>query len=320
MRLGIVGSGKIVKDFLTITNVLPNLSLAAIATTKRSKAVGQELAQQYGIQRAYDDYRKLLQDDGVDTVYVAVPNSLHFEIALAAIQAKKNVICEKPLVYTVREAQKLHQAAKQAGVILLEAITNIHLPNFVHLKQDLPKLGPIHIVNLNYTQYSSRYPALLAGEMLPVFDPAKGGGALMDLGIYPIHLAGALFGEPNKVTHFANHQFGTDTSGITLLEYDDKLVSLIAAKDSYAKCESVIEGEAGSLVIQGAINTLPQYRLDLRDQSSTSYNYNEYDHRMVNEFLDFIQIIDQKQVAEAERLFSESLTALKILEAAREKL
>lgn len=94
MQLGIIGSGKIVRDFLTALP-LPGLKLAAIATTKRSAATCQELADQYGISRVYDDYLEMLKDDQVDTVYVATPSSMHYQMCLDSLAAGKNVICEK---------------------------------------------------------------------------------------------------------------------------------------------------------------------------------------------------------------------------------
>lgn len=115
----------------------------------------------------------MLSDTNVDTVYVAVPNSLHYLIAKQALEAGKNVICEKPFVSTTTEARELKKIADEHGVIIVEAITNIHLGNFKHIKADIAKIAPVHILSLNYTQYSSRYDDFLKGKIAPVFDPKK---------------------------------------------------------------------------------------------------------------------------------------------------
>lgn len=140
MKLGIIGSGKIVHDFLTTADKIENLELAAISTTKRSQAIARDLAKQYGIKEVFADNNLLFHDPNVDTVYVAVPNSLHYEVVKQAIENGKNVICEKPYVSTVAEAKELKKIADKHHVIIVEAITNIHLGNFQAIKKHLKKL------------------------------------------------------------------------------------------------------------------------------------------------------------------------------------
>ena len=163
MKLGIIGSGKIVHDFLTTAAKIENLELAAISTTKRSRYIAEDLAKQYGIKEVFADNNQLCNDDNVDTVYVAVPNFLHYDVVKTALLAGKNVICEKPYVETVAQAQELKKIADDHNVIIVEAITNIHLPNYKEIKRKLTKIAPIHIISLNYTQYSSRYDDFLQG-------------------------------------------------------------------------------------------------------------------------------------------------------------
>ena len=177
MKLGIVGSGKIVHDFLTTANKIDNLELAAISTTKRSEGIAQDLAKKYDIKEAYADNDRLYHDSTVDTVYVGVPNFLHYDVAKKALEAGKNVICEKPLVETIDQAKELKKIADENDRIIVEAITNIHLENYKQIKKDLSEIAPIHIVSLNFTQYSSRYDNFLKGIIEPVFDPKKDGGA-----------------------------------------------------------------------------------------------------------------------------------------------
>src|SRR5699024_2908466 len=103
MKLGIIASGKIVHDFLSIADHIANLELASLSPTKRRHQIGLELQEKYNISKLYQDNTDLFNDANVDTVYVAVPNSLHFSIAKAALEAGKNVICEKPFVATTDE-------------------------------------------------------------------------------------------------------------------------------------------------------------------------------------------------------------------------
>lgn len=321
INLGIVGSGKIVHDFLTVATQIPDLKLVAISTTERSKQIGLSLKEKYRMKRIYTNNDDLYQDPAVNTVYVAVPNNLHYPVAKKALLAGKNVICEKPFVDTPAMAKELKKIADQKGVLILEAITNVYLANFKYLQNHLDQIAPVHNVTLNYTQYSSRYDDFLKGIIQPVFDPQKDGGALMDLGIYNIHLVTALFGKPQAVKYFPVMQKGVDTSGTLMLTYDQLQASLIAAKDSYVTDQwSYIEGEKGSLKIKGSTGQLSEVELDLKGQSPQKVNLNQYQHRMVAEFIEFSKIIKEHDQEAADKAFEHSLIALDVLVKAKESI
>lgn len=317
MKLGIVGSGKIVHDFLTTANKIDNLELAAISTTKRSEGIAQDLAKKYDIKEAYADNDRLYHDSTVDTVYVGVPNFLHYDVAKKALEAGKNVICEKPLVETIDQAKELKKIADENDRIIVEAITNIHLENYKQMKKDLSEIAPIHIVSLNFTQYSSRYDNFLKGIIEPVFDPKKDGGALMDINIYNIHLAVGLFGKPKKVQYYPVMQKGIDTSGILNMIYPGMQASLVAAKDSYANQRSYIEGEKGTIYFDGSPGVLSNFSVDPKDGEVKHYKLNKYPHRMASEFNDFVQIIDHHDAKTANKLFDHSMAVMDVLVAAK---
>lgn len=318
INLGIVGSGMIVHDFLSIANQIPNLNLTAISTTKRSEKIGQELSKNYDIKYSYSDNEELYNNDEVNTVYVGVPNNLHYEVAKQALLAGKNVICEKPFVDTVDQARELKKIADKQGVFLVEAITNIYLANFNYLKEHLKTIGPIHQVALNFTQYSSRYDNFLNNIIEPVFDYQKNGGALMDIGIYNIHLTVGLFGKPKHVQYFPVIQKKVDTSGTLMLTYPDMQVSSIAAKDSYVTDQwSYIEGEKGTLKIKGSLGQLDEVELDLKGKKPQSIKLNKYSDRMVAEFVEFSRMIKENDKEAANKAFEHSLTVLEVLEDAR---
>lgn len=320
INLGIVGSGMIVHDFLKIYDQVPDLNLAAISTTKRSEAIGKELAQKYGIAKIFTDNEEMYNDDTVNTVYVAVPNNLHYEVAKAALLAGNNVICEKPFVDTPEQAKELKKIADENQLFLVEAITNIYLANYHFLKDNLEAIGPIHEVSLNYTQYSSRYDDFCQGIIRPVFDPAKNGGALMDLGIYNIHLAVGLFGKPENIQYFPVMQRDVDTSGTLMLSYPGMQVSSIAAKDSYVTDQlSYLEGEKGTLKIEGSLGQLNKIILDLKGKEEQTIELNKYNDRMVAEFVEFSRMFKEKDYDAADRAFEHSLTTLEILTTAMQQ-
>lgn len=317
MRLAIIGAGKIVHDFLTIAGDIPDLELVAIAGTPKDADALTELQSKYGIKRTYTDSTAAINDADVDTVYVAVPNFLHFRISEEALSAGKNVICEKPFVATPEEAATLKQIADNQHLILVEAITNQYLGNFAGIENALKTIGTVRIAEFNYSQYSSRYDAFRAGTVLPAFDPAKGGGALMDLNIYNIHLAVGLFGKPDKVNYLPNIQRGVDTSGILTLSYPHMQVVCIAAKDAGAPVRSLIEGEDGTIIVNGPTNEVPEYMVEPRGGVATTHHDNQHPHRMVAEFTRFAQMIASNDRDAADKAFQHSIDVLSVLKAAK---
>ena len=209
MKLGIIGTGKIVADLMETYDLLP-IEKTYILSTPRSVEKAQKIADEHHFAGVYTSYEDLLQSD-IDTVYIALPNHLHYDYALQAINAHKHVICEKPFVVNSLQFDTLVQAAKEAHVFLLEAMTIHAMPAYQALKKDLSSLGSIKIVSLNYSQYSSRYDAFKEGTILPAFDVHKAGGALYDLNVYNIHFMIGLFGAPQKVNYLANIAHGCNS-------------------------------------------------------------------------------------------------------------
>ena len=220
MKLALLGTGMIVTEVLPVLTTIEGIELKAIMSTPRSLDKAKALAKQYGLAQATSDYEEILSNPEVDTIYVGTPNHTHYDYAKKALLSGKHVICEKPFTLHLEEFEELAKLAQEKELLLMEAITNQYLANFTAIKEALSDIGDIKIVNINYSQYSSRYNAFKEGMILPAFDYTKSGGALMDLNIYNIHFVVGLFGKPKNVHYFANIERGIDTSGIVVLEYD----------------------------------------------------------------------------------------------------
>ena len=235
MKIGIVGTGMIAQI------VGPHLaewgwSVGAVAGTPDTMDQVRELAKRAGAPEdsCYATFDELLANSDVNTVYLAVPNFLHFPFAKQALEAGRHVIVEKPMCSNVREAEELARLARGRDLMILEAISTLYLPNYARIRELLPRIGAIKIASMNFSQYSSRYDRFRAGEVLPAFDPAKSGGALMDLGLYNLHYLIGLFGAPERVSYLANVERGIDTSGVTTLDYGAFKAVSVAAKDCAA--------------------------------------------------------------------------------------
>ncbi|MDO4594453.1 MAG: Gfo/Idh/MocA family oxidoreductase [Tissierellia bacterium] len=310
MRLGIIGTGKIAQEVL---EVIKDFQISkVILSTHRSRQKSEKLSQIYNIEKIYYEYDELLKDK-LDTVYVALPNNLHYEFCKKAIESNKNVIVEKPICTNLNQLEHLKSLANKNGVFLIEAMNIHHLKALKSIKKDLNKIGNIKTVQLNYTQYSSRFDDFKKGIIKPVFDPKYNGGALNDLGIYNIHALIYLFGMPKEYKYYPNINKNIDTSGILICDYGEFKATLIAAKDSIGESGILISGEDGYIVSNKAINEIDNYDLIYRKRQKENFKF-QFSHRLKDEFIDIFKIIKDKDKAKEEDLFDISKKAVEMLE------
>ena len=317
MRIGIVGAGMTVPWFLEAAKLIPEMEVRALYVRKEEKR--QELCEKYQVPVAYDSYEKLLADASIDVLYLPVPNHLHYSFAKQALDAGKHVILEKPFTVTYAEAKELADLARAQGLILFEAITNQYNPNYDKVRELLPGVGDVKIVQLNYSQYSSRYEAFKQGQIAPVFDPKKAGGALMDLNVYNIHFVAGLFGEPKAVHYYPNMEKGVDTSGILVLEYPTFQCVCIAAKDCGAPLSVNIEGDKGCIFSHSNSGRFEEFHYQENKQEPVHYELARRDCIFVEELQAFTDYYVGNDRVELEKRLEHSLLVMKILDAARQK-
>lgn len=316
MKLALLGTGKIVQELLPVLAEL-DIRPQALLGTERSRERAVELASRFGIAGVFFDYEELLENSGADTVYIGLPNALHFGFAQKALLRGLHVIVEKPAVPALAEFLELRRLAEDRGLILLEAMTIPHLPAFRQMKEDVLRLGPVRTAILNYSQYSSRYDAFLRGEIAPAFDPRQAGGALMDLNVYNLHLALHLFGPPEAVHYQASVRRGIDTGGVLTLGYQDKTVACIGAKDCQGANFSCIQGEAGRMEISQPVSFAGSYDLVFRSGARERRETPQPRHRLSYEFEAFREILDCRRMDRVNGLLDVSEAAVRVLETAR---
>lgn len=317
MNLGIVGAGMIVKDFLSFSHELPEIKLEAIVARNIENL--KNLQNTYNIKQIYTDLDECLSSPSIDTIYVAVPNNLHYSVAKKALEAGKNVICEKPFTLDYNETVELFQLAESKNLILIEAITNQYLPNYLEIKENLSQIGNIRLVECNFSQLSSRYEAFKKGIIAPVFDKNQGGGVLGDLNIYNIHFVVGLFGAPKNSEYYPNIVREVDTSGILILEYDEFKVVCIAAKDTYNNSYANIQGDKGLIKVIGPLNEVPNYIIKNKEVEM-KVNKNIHKHRMYSEFKKFIDVIDNKDFDFMQKQKVHSLAVMEIFDKSRKQI
>ena len=315
MKVGILGTGKIVQEFLPWLVEHAPFTVQALCSTPRSAEKAQELCRQYGVPQHTTNYLELLQ--WVDVVYIAVPNLQHVRFARVALEAGKHVIVEKPLAPSAAQTEELVALARHKKVFLFEAVTTQYLENYAKIRELLPRVGTVRLVQCNFSQYSSRYDAFCAGEMPPVFDPACCGGALMDLNLYNVHFVVGLFGEPMLVSYHPNlYRNGIDTSGILLLEYPDFICQCTGAKDCAAPGSVQLIGDAGRILIEPGSSNCQKLRLVRPGQEDICSEYSE--SPWFYEVAEIAMILALKDYDACYAALKKTRQVVTVLEAARE--
>lgn len=318
IRLGTIGSGAIVHSILDNVRIIDGIRLAAVYS--RSGEKGNALAAEYGAKKVYTDMDAFLADEEINFVYIASPNLLHYGQAKKALLAGKNVLCEKPFCTGKEQAEELAAIAREKRLFLVEAVPTAFLPNLERIKRELPRIGRVRLVMSNYSQYSSRYDRLLAGETPRVFDPNFGGGCLMDINFYNAYLNIALFGRPGEAVYYPNiHPGLADTSGILVLRYDDFVSQCAGAKDTWGVNFFQIQGEQGYIYVKDGSNGLAQIRVVTKTDDET-FNDQPNPDRLFYEVQGLTRLVLAEDYAAACRRLEVTLAVVETLEAARKKV
>ena len=316
IRLGTIGSGVIVESVLDQVVRTDGIRLTAVYSRSAEKAAA--LAEKYGAGEVYTDLADFFRNGDFTCVYIASPNSLHYPQTKQALLAGKHVWCEKPFCATAAQARELFAIAKERNLMLAEAVPTAYYPNLELLRQQLPKIGRLRLVQGNYSQYSSRYDALREGKPLPnVFNPAFSGGCLVDINFYNVYLNVALFGKPDRVQYYPNlHSGGVDTSGILILQYPDFVSQATGAKDCWNDTSFSIQGEDGFIQIPGS-NGLAQIRVVTRTSDET-FNAQPDPARLSYEVQALTKIFLAEDHAALQRLMDTTVAVMEVLEQARQ--
>lgn len=216
VRWGVIGTGRIASDFTRDLRLSPDAEVVAVGSRRQETA--DEFAQAFGVSRAHPSYEALVGDDEVDVVYVATPHPGHHRAAMLALEAGKAVLVEKPFTLNADEAAELVEAARSRGLFLMEAMWTRFLPHVRRLRAllDDGALGDVRTVTAEHGQFFERDPSHR------LFAPELGGGALLDLGIYPVSLSSMVLGTPSRVTAASDPAFtGVDATTSVLLQHDD---------------------------------------------------------------------------------------------------
>ncbi|WP_276370321.1 Gfo/Idh/MocA family oxidoreductase [Chryseolinea sp. H1M3-3] len=241
IRWGILGCGNIANKFAADLKWVDDAELVAVASRSQQKAM--DLATKYGVRHAFDSYEALVTCPDVDVVYVATPHGLHHEHVLLCVNHKKAVLCEKAFALNAHLAKEMIQAAKKNQVFIMEAFWTKFLPQYQKIVS-LIRSGEIGDVKMIQADFGFKAVAPLNKRL---YEPALGGGALLDIGIYPVFLAISLLGKPSEiVASMKPFPSGVDQQIAIILKFESGvLANLSATFEAVTPVEATIAGTEG---------------------------------------------------------------------------
>jgi len=220
---GILGAGRISRQFATALSTIHGARLAAVGA--RSLESARRFANDFQIANAHGSYEELVRDSSVDVVYIGTLHPSHAENSILALKAGKAVLCEKPFAMNANEALEVVQTARARGLFLMEAMWTRFFPLMRALK-DILGSGAIGDPRMLTADFGYRAEH---GAEPRAFQPSLGGGALLDVGVYPISLSSFLFGPPLRTTSLANlGKTGVDEETVVALSHDGDRLSLLS--------------------------------------------------------------------------------------------
>jgi predicted dehydrogenase len=240
-RWGILGTGSIAIKFATGLTAVPEAELLAIGS--RAQTTADALADQFNAPRRYASYEELAGDPDVDAIYVATPHSLHRENSILCLRAGKAVLCEKPFTINAAQAEDVISVARTEGRFLMEAMWTRFLPAIKRVREVVAQ-GAIGEVKIISADFGFRTPI---DPQHRLFNPAMGGGALLDVGVYNLSLASMIFGPPSRIESIAHlGETGVDEQAAMVLGYDaGQLAVLHTAVRTNTPQEAILMGTQG---------------------------------------------------------------------------
>lgn len=249
IRWGILATGSIAKQFAEGLAIVPGAELLAVGSRTREKA--DRFGDTYAVPRRYGSYEELAADPDLDVIYVATPHSFHHRDTLLCLSAGKAVLCEKAFALNAGQAREMVELARQRKLFLMEAMWNRFNPVVLEAQRLVAEgaIGELRMLVADFGIGASFDPTSR------LFDPALGGGALLDLGVYPVALASLFLGSPSRISTQAHlGETGVDERAGIVFGYDDEKIAVLhTSLRERTPSDTVLFGSGGNLRIHGPI-------------------------------------------------------------------
>jgi predicted dehydrogenase len=317
IKWGILGAGRIAHKFAADLKLVADAELIAIGS--RSLETAEEFGDEFDVKYRHDSYKALVENPEVDVIYIATPHNLHRENTLLCLQHNKAVLCEKPFAMNARQAKAMIDLAKEKSRFLMEARWTMFHPHYKKMHEMIGQglLGDIRSVLINFGfKPAPPVPARL-------FDPALGGGTLMDIGIYNVFVAMSILGQPDSIeASMTPATTGVDEQCAILFKYNNgAMAQLFSSFSSNMATEADISGTEGRIRLtsrfyepSATVEFYPKY-VDSKEiipvEKEAGFGY-QYEARHVNDCL-------KRGLAESDVIpFADTLLLMETLDKIRE--
>ncbi len=312
---GILGPGGIARAFAKDLTLLEGHTIGAVGS--RSIDNAHSFAKDFG-GTAYASYEELVKDPTIDAIYVATPHPAHHDNVILALDAGKPVLCEKPFAVNAREAQAMVDAAAKNKVALMEAMWARFLPHYSKVREIVASgvLGPILSIHADHGQR-------LADQNIPrLVEPHLAGGALLDLGIYPISFAHMILGNPATITSSAiMTNKGVDAQTSMIFSYENGAQSVLTTTMiEQTPCRAVVAGLHGWLEIDRTFYNPASMRVVLNDGTVTQYPNTYTGHGLREQAESFKQLVESGKVQSEILSWQDTIDIMKTMDAVREQI
>lgn len=269
IKWGILSTGSIAHSFATALTTMPDAQITAVGS--RSQQSADTFADQYNIPNRHPTYEALAADPDVDVIYIATPHNFHHENMLLCLNAGKHVLCEKAFTLNAADAQEAIGLAEEKNLFLMEAMWMVFFPPMAQIRQWVTDgtLGDIRLVQADFC-FNLPYD-----PQHRLYNPNLGGGALLDLGVYPLSFATMVLGFPDEITSFAQiGDTGVDEIDTMLLNYDTGATAALTASMRLDKPkEAWVIGTKGYVKVHDVFFHPTKLTLHLNGQESQTFDY-----------------------------------------------
>jgi predicted dehydrogenase len=269
LRWGVIATGGIAARFVSDLELVPDAIVVAVGSRTWDRA--SAFAAEFGIQRPHASYLDLVSDEDVDVVYVAPPHGQHYDAVKLALQAGKPVLCEKAFTVNARQAEDLVAIARAERLFLMEAMWTRFLPHVMRIRELIAAgaLGDVRAVFADHGQWFAPDPAHR------LFAPELGGGALLDLGVYPLSFASMVLGTPTSVRSVTTKTLtGVDAADSIALEYPDgRQASVHCTLEARTPTTAAIVGTEARIEVRPAFYRPTSFDLIGRDGSEQHFSF-----------------------------------------------
>jgi predicted dehydrogenase len=312
---GILGPGGIARAFAKDLNFIQGHTIAAVGS--RSLENAQKFAETFG-GTAYGSYEELVGDPTVDAIYVATPHPAHHDNVILALNAGKPVLCEKPFAVNAKEAQAMVDAAARNSVALMEAMWARFLPHFTKVREivDSGVLGPILSIHADHGQ------RLADQGITRLIEPDLAGGALLDLGIYPVSFAHMILGNPAHINSKAvMTEKGVDAQTSMIFTYDSGAQGVLTTTMvEQTPCRAVVAGLNGWLEIDRTFYNPAAMRVVLNDGTVTEYPNTYSGHGLREQAETFKQLVRSGKLESEILTWADTVDIMNSLDTVREQI